>query len=100
MLNHKYLISAFSTVGQWTSPSMVACGAVKAGLKSSSIFFTDGSKGKAGTGFGVHHPSGSESSFCLREPSGVFTSGIFVSLIQIGARHHGRYLIVTDIMGH
>jgi hypothetical protein len=41
---------------------------------SSSIFFTDGSKGGAGTGFGVYHSGGPESSFRLREPSGVFTS--------------------------
>jgi hypothetical protein len=53
---------------------------------SSSIFFTDGSKGRAGNGFGVYHSGGPESRFCLREPSGVFTSeksAIFVALIQI-----------------
>jgi hypothetical protein len=35
------------------------------GLDSSSIFFTDGSKGGASTGFGVYHSGGHESSFCL-----------------------------------
>jgi hypothetical protein len=53
---------------------------------SSSIFFTDGSKGGAGTGFDVYHSGGPESGFRLREPSGVFTSemsAIFVDLIQI-----------------
>jgi hypothetical protein len=67
----------------------------------SSIFCTDGSKGRAGTGFGVYHCGGSESSFHLREPIGVFTwkmSAIFVVLIQIRARRPGRYLIVIDSM--
>jgi hypothetical protein len=67
----------------------------------SSIMFTDGSKDGAGTSFGVHHSSGLESSFRLREPSGVFTSemsAIFVALIQIWTRRSGTYLIVTDSM--
>jgi hypothetical protein len=71
------------------------------GFDSKSIFFTDGSKGSAGAGFGVFHSDGPESSFRLREPSGVFTSevsSIFVALIQIRARHLGRYLIVTESM--
>jgi hypothetical protein len=54
-----------------------------------------------GADFGVYHAGGSKSSFCLREPSGVLTSVmsvIFVALIQIRARHPGRYLIVTDSM--
>jgi hypothetical protein len=44
---------------------------------------------------------GPESSFCLRQPSEVFTlemSVIFVALIQIRARRHCRYLIVTNSM--
>jgi hypothetical protein len=48
----------------------------------SSILFTDGSRGGAGTGFGVNHSGGPEPSFCLRKPSGVFISemlAIFVS---------------------
>jgi hypothetical protein len=52
-----------------------------------------------GAGFGVYHSGGPESSFCLREPSGVFTSEmlvIHVALIQIRASRPGRYLIVTD----
>jgi hypothetical protein len=69
------------------------------GFDSSSIFFTVGSKGGVGASFGVYHSGDPESSFCLREPSGVFTSeisAIFVALIQIRARRPGRYLIVTD----
>jgi ribonuclease HI len=82
-------------------PRLVA--SATSGLDSSSIYFTDGSKGGAGTGFGVYYSNGSESSFCLREPSGVFNSemsAIFVALIQIRARRPGRYLIVTDSMGY
>jgi hypothetical protein len=52
-------------------PRLVASGT--SGFDSSSIFFTDGSKGWAGTSFGVYHSGGLESSFCLREPGGVFT---------------------------
>jgi ribonuclease HI len=73
------------------------------GFDSSSIFFTDGSKGGASAGFGVYHSGGPESSFCLREPSGVFTSemsAIFVALIQIRASRPGRYHIVTDSMSY
>jgi hypothetical protein len=55
---------------------------VRSGFDSSSIFYTD-------DGFGVYHSGGSESSFRLREPSGVFNlemSAIIVDLIQIRAR--------------
>jgi hypothetical protein len=51
-----------------------------------------------GAGFGIYHP---ESSFRLREPSGVFTSemsAIFVALILIRAHSPGRYLVVADNM--
>jgi hypothetical protein len=40
------------------------------GFDSSSIFFSDGSKGEAGTGLGVYRCDGPESSFRLREPIG------------------------------
>jgi hypothetical protein len=43
---------------------------------SLSIFFTDGSKGAASIGFGVYYSDGLESSFRLRDPSGVFTSAM------------------------
>jgi hypothetical protein len=63
---------------------------VRSGFDSSSIFYTDdGSKGGAVTGFDVYHSGVSESSFRLREPSGVFNlemSAIIVDLIQIRAR--------------
>jgi hypothetical protein len=54
--------------------------------------------GGAGAGFGVYHSGGPGSSFCLREPSEVFTSEMsaIVALIQIRTRRLGRYLIVTD----
>jgi hypothetical protein len=71
------------------------------GFDASLIFFTDCSKGGVGTGYGVYHSGGPESSFRLREPSGMFTSetsAIFVALIQIRARHLDRYLVVTDSM--
>jgi hypothetical protein len=71
------------------------------GFDSSSIFFTDGSKGGASAGFGVYHSGGPESSFRLREPSVVFTSemsAICVALIQIRARRPGRQLSVTGSM--
>jgi ribonuclease HI len=74
---------------------------VTSGFDSSSIFFTDGSKGGAGTGFGVYHFGGPESSFRLRKSREVFTSEmstIFVALIQIRTRRPCRYLIVTDSM--
>jgi hypothetical protein len=57
-------------------------------FESSAIFFMDGSKGEAGTGFGVYQLNGGEISFHLREPSGVFTSelsAIFMALVQIRA---------------
>jgi hypothetical protein len=54
-----------------------------------------------GTGFDVYHFGGPESTFCLREPSGVFTLEMFakfVALIQIRAHRPGRSLIMTDSM--
>jgi hypothetical protein len=39
------------------------------GLDSSSIFFTDGSKGGVVASFGVYHSGGPESSFRLIEPN-------------------------------
>jgi hypothetical protein len=69
---------------------------------TSSILFTDGSKGGVGNGFGVYHSGGLKSSFCLRQPSGVFISEkltILVALIQIKAVRPSKYLIVTDSMG-
>jgi hypothetical protein len=68
------------------------------GFDASPIFFTDGSKSGAGTGFGVYHSDGPESSFCLREPSGARDVGDFVALIQIRALCLGRYFVVTDSM--
>jgi hypothetical protein len=65
------------------------------------IFFTDGLKGGAGTGFGVYHSGGLESSFRPWKPNGVFTwemSPIFVALIGLRARRLDRYLIQTDSM--
>jgi hypothetical protein len=82
-------------------PRLVASATVTSGICSSSLFFTDGSKGETGTGFGVNHSGGPESSFHLREPGGVFTSemsNIFVAVIQIRARRPGKYLILTDRM--
>jgi hypothetical protein len=64
-----------------------------------SIIFTDGSKGGAGTGFGVYHSGGPESSLRFREPSGMCTlemSAIFEAVFQIMASRPGRYLILTD----
>jgi hypothetical protein len=52
---------------QMVVPRLMAL--VTSGLDSSLIFFTDCSKGRVGTGFGVYHSGGRESSFCLREPS-------------------------------
>jgi hypothetical protein len=49
---------------------------------SSLKFFTDGSKGGAGAVFGVYHSGGPESSFCLRETSGVFTSDMSAMFIN------------------
>jgi hypothetical protein len=51
------------------------------GFDSSSIFFTDGSKGGVGTGFGVYHSGGPESSFRLKEPIGVFLSEMSVIFV-------------------
>jgi hypothetical protein len=55
-------------------PQLVA--SATSGFKSSLIFFTDGLKGGVGTG--VYHSGGLESSFRLREPSGVITSEMSV----------------------
>jgi ribonuclease HI len=69
--------------------------------ESSAVFFTDGSKGEAGTGFGVYQLSGGEISFRLREPSGVFTSelsAIFMALVQIGDHHPAEFIILSDSM--
>jgi hypothetical protein len=62
---------------------------------SSSIFFTDGSKGGRVPVlvYIIYHSDGPEYSFGLREPNGVITSemsAIFVALIQIRARLSGR----------
>jgi hypothetical protein len=54
---------------QMVVPRLVAWATL--GYDSSSKFFIDG---RAGAGFGVFHFGGLESSFRLREPSGVFTS--------------------------
>jgi ribonuclease HI len=80
-------------------PRLVA--SVSSRFESSAIFFTDGSKGEAGTGFGVCQLNGGEISFRLREPSGVFTSelsAIFMALIQIGDHHPGEFIILSDSM--
>jgi hypothetical protein len=66
---------------------------------SSAVLFKYGSKGEAGTGFGVYQLNGSEISYCLREPSGVFTSellAIFMALVQIGNHHPGEFIILSD----
>jgi hypothetical protein len=84
-----------------TSVNSRLVASAKSEFGSSSIFFTDGSKGGAATDFGVYLSGSLESSFRQREPSGVFTSeisAIFVALIQIRARRPGRYLIMTDSM--
>jgi hypothetical protein len=57
---------------QMVMPRLMA--SVTSGFDFSSIFFTDGLKGGAGTRFGVNHSGVLESSFRRREPSGVFTS--------------------------
>jgi hypothetical protein len=65
------------------------------------VFFTDGSKGEAGTGFGVYQLSGGEISFRLWEPSGVFTSElstIFMALVQIRDHHPGKFIILSYSM--
>jgi hypothetical protein len=56
------------------------------GFDSSSILFTNDAKGEASAGFGVYHSGDPE------------LSAIFVTFIQIRARHPGSYLIVTDNM--
>jgi hypothetical protein len=64
---------------QTVVPSLVA--SLSSGFESSAIFFTDGSKGEAGTGFGVYQLKGGEINFRLREPSGVLTSELCVPRI-------------------
>jgi hypothetical protein len=69
---------------QTVVPRLVA--SVSSRFESSAVFFTDGSKGEAGTGFGVYQLSGGEISFRLRKPCGVFVSelsAIFMALIII-----------------
>jgi hypothetical protein len=59
---------------------------VASGFDPLSVFFTDGWKDVAGMSFDEHHNGDLECSFCLKEPSGVFTwkiLAIFVALIQI-----------------
>jgi hypothetical protein len=93
------LTSAGRDLYQIVVPQLEA--SATSGFDSSSIFFTDGSKGGASAGFGEYHYGGPESSFRLREPSVVFTSAmsaIFVVLIQIRARRPGRQLTVTGSM--
>jgi hypothetical protein len=82
---------------QMVVPWLVASATL--GFDSSLIFFTDCSKSGVGAGFGVYHSVGSESSFRLREPSGVFTLemlAIFEALIQIRDHRLGRYVTVSD----
>jgi hypothetical protein len=57
------LTSVENNFYQMVVPRLVA--SATSGFDSLSIFFTDGSKGRAGTG-------GPESSFCLTKPSEVF----------------------------
>jgi ribonuclease HI len=80
-------------------PRLVA--SVSSRFESSAVFFTDGSKGEAGTGFGVYQLNGGEISFRLQEPSGVFTSelsAIFMALVQIRDHHPGEFIIFSDSM--
>jgi hypothetical protein len=61
----------------------------------------DGSKGEAGTGFGVYQLHGGEISFSLREASGVFTaesSAIFMALAQIRDHHPREFIILSENM--
>jgi hypothetical protein len=74
---------------------------VSSRFESSAVFFTVGSKGEAGTGFGVYQLNGGEISFRLREASGVFESelsAIFMALVQIRDHHPGKFIILSDIM--
>jgi hypothetical protein len=53
-------------------PRLVAT--VSSRFESSAVFFTDGSKGEAGTEFGVYQLNGGKISFRLREPDHVMWS--------------------------
>jgi ribonuclease HI len=78
-------------------PHLVA--SVSSRFESSAVFFTDGSKGEARTGFGVYQLNGDEISFGLREPSGAFTSelsAIFMALVQIRDHHPDEFIILSD----
>jgi hypothetical protein len=69
---------------------------VSSRFESSAVFFTDGSRGEAGTGFGVCQLNGGGISFRQREPSGVFTSelsAIFMALVKIRDHRPGDPLI-------
>jgi hypothetical protein len=70
-------------------------------FESSAVFFTGGSKGEAGTGFGVYKLNGGKISYRLREPSGVFTSelsAIFMALVQIRDHHLSEFIFLSDSM--
>jgi ribonuclease HI len=104
VLNHKYFISAFSTGGDPLRRLLAVLSRLNSTkmiqeFDSSSIFFTNGSKG--GRVPVLVYIILVVPSLGLREPCGVFTldmSAIFVALIQIRTRFPGRYLIVTDSM--
>jgi ribonuclease HI len=84
---------------QTVVPRLVA--SVSSRFESSVVFLTDGSKGEAGTGFGVYQLNGGEISFRLREPSRVFTSelsAIFMALVQIRDHHPGEFIFLSDSM--
>jgi hypothetical protein len=73
-------------------------GSVSSRFESSTVFFTDGSKGEACTGLGVYQLNGGEIRYRLRKPSGVFTSelsAIFMALVQIGDHHPGEIIILS-----
>jgi hypothetical protein len=80
-------------------PRLVA--SVSSRFESPAVFFTDGSKGEADTGFGVYQLNGGEINFRLREPRGVFTSDLstsFMALVQIRDQHPGEFIILLDNM--
>jgi hypothetical protein len=84
---------------QTVVPRLVA--SVSSKFESSAVFFTDRSKGEAGTGFGVYQLNGDEINFGLREPSGVSTSElseILMALLQIRGLHPGEFIIFSDSM--
>jgi hypothetical protein len=59
---------------------------VLSSFESLVVFFTDGSKGEAGTGFGVYQLNRSEISFRLREPSGAFHIRIVGNFYGLGPK--------------